>query len=126
MIDIQFIEKFNLHNAYQFVNYQNNDQCMYTDGWILWKEIFKELPPLQKKLTPSRVDAPYLELNELVKLSFGNMILELNKFNICKQTNIDIELHELNLIKEVCEKDNKMSLCISNPLDGTCVRHTVY
>jgi hypothetical protein len=37
--------------------------------------------------------------NELMKLSFGNMTLEMNIFNICKQPGDDNDLQEVDLIE---------------------------
>jgi hypothetical protein len=39
--------------------------------------------------------------NGLMKLSFGNMILEMNIFNICKQPGDDNDLQEVDFIKEL-------------------------
>jgi hypothetical protein len=39
--------------------------------------------------------------NELMNLSFGNMILEMNIFNICKQPGDDNDLQEVDLIEEL-------------------------
>jgi len=39
--------------------------------------------------------------NELMKLSFGNMTLEMNIFNICKQPGDDNDLQEVDLIEEL-------------------------
>jgi hypothetical protein len=39
--------------------------------------------------------------NELMKLSFGNMTLEMNIFNICKQPGDDNNLQEVDLIEEL-------------------------
>jgi hypothetical protein len=39
--------------------------------------------------------------NELVKLSFGNMTLEMNIFNICKQPRDDNDLQEVDVIEEL-------------------------
>jgi len=36
-----------------------------------------------------------------MKLSFGNMTLEMNIFNICKQTKDDNDLQEADLIEEL-------------------------
>lgn len=56
--------------------------------------------------------------NGVVKLSFGNMTLELNVFNIYKQPSFDTkEVQNVNLIEEVCEYDDIISLCISDPLE---------
>jgi len=40
-------------------------------------------------------------MNGLMKLSFGNITLEMNIFNICKQPRDDNELQELDLIEEL-------------------------
>lgn len=32
VIDMQLIEKFNLHDINQFIDYPNNNQCLYTVG----------------------------------------------------------------------------------------------
>jgi hypothetical protein len=39
--------------------------------------------------------------NRLMKLCFGNMILEMNVFNICKQPRDDKDLQELNVIEKL-------------------------
>jgi hypothetical protein len=39
--------------------------------------------------------------NGLMKLSFGNMTLEMNIFNICKQPGDDSDLQEVDLIEEL-------------------------
>jgi hypothetical protein len=39
--------------------------------------------------------------NGLMKLSFGNMILEMNIFNICKQLGDDNDLQEVDFIEEL-------------------------
>jgi hypothetical protein len=39
--------------------------------------------------------------NGLIKLSFGNMTLEMNVFNICKQPKDDTDLQEVDLIEEL-------------------------
>jgi hypothetical protein len=39
--------------------------------------------------------------NGLMKLSFGNMTLEMNIFNICKQPGDDNDLQEVDLIEEL-------------------------
>jgi len=39
--------------------------------------------------------------NEMMKLSFGNMTLNMNIFNICKQSRDDSDLQEVDLIKEL-------------------------
>lgn len=65
--------------------------------------------------------------NGVVKLSFGNMTLELNVFNVCKQSNFDEEeVQDINLIKKVCEKDDVMSFYISDPLEMTLMTNTKF
>jgi len=40
-------------------------------------------------------------INGLMKLSFGNMTLEMNVFNICKQPGDDNDLPEVDVIEEL-------------------------
>ena len=55
----------------------------------------------------------------LLKLSFGNMTLNLNIFNTCKQPRDEEDVHEVDLIKTlVQEQFNKTYF--SNPLE-TCL-----
>ena len=55
----------------------------------------------------------------LLKLSFGNMTLDLNIFNTCKQPRDEEDVHEVDLIKTlVQEQFNKTYF--SNPLE-TCL-----
>jgi len=46
-----------------------------------------------------------------MKLLFGNITLEMNIFNICKQPGDDNDLHEVNLIEELVydEFDSNLS-----------------
>lgn len=61
-------------------------------------------------------------MNGVVKLSFGNVTLELNDSNIYKQPNIDSdEVHEVNWIKEIREERDIMSLCIFDQLEVALV-----
>ena len=53
--------------------------------------------------------------SEGLKLSFGNMTLELNIFNTCKQPRDEEDVHEVELIETlVQEQFNKT--CFSDPL----------
>lgn len=54
------------------------------------------------------------------KLSFGNMILELNIFNIYKQPRDDDEVQEVNLIETLVQNQFNLS-CFSNPLEAYLV-----
>jgi hypothetical protein len=49
--------------------------------------------------------------NGLMKLLFGNITLEMNIFNFCKQPGDDNDLHEVNLIEELVydEFDSNLS-----------------
>ena len=56
----------------------------------------------------------------VLKLSFGNMTLELNIFNTCKQPKDEEDVHEVDLIETlVQEKFNKT--CFSDPLEACLV-----
>ena len=56
----------------------------------------------------------------VLKLSFGNMILELNIFNTCKQPKDEEVVHEVDLIETlVQEQFNKT--CFSDPLEACLV-----
>lgn len=59
--------------------------------------------------------------NEVVKLSFGNMTLELNMFNVWKLPCIDMEVHKVNLIEGAYEVDGIMPLCFFDPWDMALV-----
>ena len=48
--------------------------------------------------------------NGLMKLSFGNMTLEMNIFNICKQPGDDNDLQEVDLIEELVHDQLKSTL----------------
>lgn len=65
MTNNKFLDKFNLYDAIQVINFMSDAHCMYNLEWIPWKEILKELPPKQMKLIPSRVKALSLELKPL-------------------------------------------------------------
>ena len=55
--------------------------------------------------------------SEVLKLSFGNMTLELNIFNTCKQPRDEEDVHEVELIETlVQEQFNKT--CFSDPLEA--------
>ena len=41
--------------------------------------------------------------NGVLKLSFGNMTLELNIFNNCKQTRDEEDVHEVTLIETIVQ-----------------------
>ena len=56
----------------------------------------------------------------VLKLSFRNMILELNIFNTCKQPRDEEDVHEVDLIETlVQEQFNKT--CFSDPLEASLV-----
>ena len=58
--------------------------------------------------------------SEGLKLSFGNMTLELNIFNTCKQPRDEEDVHEVELIETlVQEQFNKT--CFSDPLEACLV-----
>nr|XP_023922705.1 uncharacterized protein LOC112034145 [Quercus suber] len=52
----------------------------------------------------------------VLKLSFGNMTLELNIFNTCKQTRDEEVVHEVNLI-EIIVQDQTLETCLVNSCD---------
>ena len=54
--------------------------------------------------------------NGVLKLSFGNMTLELNVFNVCKHPAQDIEVHEVDFIEELIDQHFTTSI-LSDPLD---------
>ena len=54
--------------------------------------------------------------SEIIKLSFGNMTLELNIFNTCKQTRDEEDMHEVNLI-EIIVQDQTLATCLVNSCD---------
>lgn len=61
-------------------------------------------------------------INGVIRLAFGNMTMKLNVFNICKQPILDTEeVHDINLIEEVCREDDIISLCISVPFEMVLV-----
>jgi hypothetical protein len=61
--------------------------------------------------------------NGLVQMSFGNMTLELNIFDLCKQPReVDDDVHELNMIESFVEDTVPLSL-FSNPLEA-CMAHS--
>lgn len=58
--------------------------------------------------------------NQVVKVSFGNITLKLNIFNICMQLSTDTEeVQDVNFIEEVCEDHDIIPLCISDLLEMT-------
>ena len=59
--------------------------------------------------------------NGAMKLSFGNMTLELNIFNICKQPGDVEDVHEVNLI-ETLVQDHFLPSLFSDPLEA-CLAH---
>ena len=52
----------------------------------------------------------------VLKLSFGNMTLELNIFNNCKQTRDEEDVHEFNLIETIVQ-DQTLGTCLVNSCD---------
>ena len=54
--------------------------------------------------------------NGVLKISFGNMTLELNVFNVCKHPTQDIEVHEVDFIEELIDQHFTTSI-LSDPLD---------
>jgi hypothetical protein len=46
-----------------------------------------------------------------MKLSFGNMTLEMNIFNICKQPGDDNDLQEVDFIEELVQDQLESTLC---------------
>ena len=49
----------------------------------------------------------------VLKLSFGNMTLELNIFNNCKQTRDEEDVHEVHLIEAIVQ-DQTLETCLVN------------
>ena len=49
----------------------------------------------------------------VLKLSFGNMTLELNIFNTCKQTRDEEDVYEVNLIETIVQ-DQTLESCLVN------------
>ena len=60
-----------------------------------------------------------------MKLSFGNMTLELNIFNICKQPGDVEDVHEVNLI-ETLVQDHFLPSLFSNPLEACLSQDSVF
>ena len=59
-----------------------------------------------------------------MKLSFGNMTLELNIFNVCKQPGeVDDDLHEVNMIQSIIHDNLNGSFC-SNPLEACFLEYS--
>uniref|UniRef100_A0A2N9I5J1 RNA-directed DNA polymerase n=1 Tax=Fagus sylvatica TaxID=28930 RepID=A0A2N9I5J1_FAGSY len=58
--------------------------------------------------------------NGVMKLSFGNMTLEVNIFNICKQPGDDDGFHEVNLIETLVQDQFNLT-CLSDPLESCLV-----
>uniref|UniRef100_A0A2N9I6A0 RNA-directed DNA polymerase n=1 Tax=Fagus sylvatica TaxID=28930 RepID=A0A2N9I6A0_FAGSY len=58
--------------------------------------------------------------NGVMKLSFGNMTLEVNIFNICKQPGDDDGFHEVNLIETLVQDQFNLT-CFSDPLESCLV-----
>jgi hypothetical protein len=58
-----------------------------------------------------------------MKLSLGNMTLELNVFNVCKQQWDDDDIHEVDMIESIVE-DEFLSTLFSDPLE-VCLAHYV-
>ena len=52
----------------------------------------------------------------VLKLSFGNMTLEFNIFNTCKQTRDEEDVHEVNLIETIVQ-DQTLEICLVNSCD---------
>ena len=52
----------------------------------------------------------------VLKLSFGNMTLELNIFNTCKQTRDEEDVHEVNLIETIVQVQT-LETCLVNSCD---------
>lgn len=65
--DMKFIKKFKLDYVIQFVDYMNDAHCLYIAGSIPRNLFFKELPPMVKKLIPSKIEAPSHEFKPLPK-----------------------------------------------------------
>ena len=52
----------------------------------------------------------------VLKLSFGNMTLELNIFNTCKKTRDEEDVYEVNLIETIVQ-DQTLETCLVNSCD---------
>ena len=52
----------------------------------------------------------------VLKLSFGNMNLELNIFNTCKQIRNEEDVHEFNWIETIVQ-DQTLETCLVNSCD---------
>ena len=52
----------------------------------------------------------------ILKFSFGNMTLELNIFNTCKQTRDEDDVHEVNLIETIAQ-DQTLEACLVSSCD---------
>ena len=63
--------------------------------------------------------------NGVLKLSFGNMTLEMNVFNICKQPRDDSDLHEVDLIEEL-DHEQFASTLPSDPLEACLIISNEY
>ena len=63
--------------------------------------------------------------NGVLKLSFGNMTLEMNMFNICKQPEDDNDLHEVDFIDELVH-ENFVSTLPSDPLEACLITSNDY
>jgi len=61
--------------------------------------------------------------NGVLKLSFGNMTLELNIFNVCKQPGEEEEIEEVNLIDTTVEDHFQIS-SVSDPLEA-CIMNSL-
>lgn len=57
--------------------------------------------------------------NNVIKLSFVNMTIEWNNFNVCKQLHIESNVNKVNMIDEIVDDDNISVLCITDSLDMT-------
>ena len=57
----------------------------------------------------------------VLKLSFGNMTLELNIFNTCKKTRDEEDVYEVNLIETIVQ-DQTLETCLVNSCDFNFMR----
>ena len=75
------------------------DKFIYPVDFIVW-----DTQPVEAcNSIPVILGHPFLATsrNGLMKLSFGNMTLEMNIFNICKQPRDNNDLHEVDFIEKL-------------------------
>lgn len=73
IMDDDFLEWFNFDDTDQRIKFMNDVHCSHVAGWMPKKKVYEELSPQTKKLIPSNIEAPILELKSLpedLKYSF--------------------------------------------------------